>query len=109
MVRSLPKPPEHLSSASQTLWRSVIEDYELEPHHLELLRLALEALDRCEQARRLIEEEGPVFRDRFGCPRPHPRVAIERDSRIAAARLWRELDLEGEPMPDPRMPRRPQR
>jgi hypothetical protein len=95
-----------LSASSQRLWRRVLEDYLLEDHHRELLRLALESLDRCEQARKVLAREGITYRDRFGAPRPHPCVGIERDSRVAAARLWRELDLEGEPLPDPRMPRR---
>ncbi len=57
----------------------------------------------------LLETEGLVFRDRFGTPRRHPAVGIESENRIAFARLLRELDLEGTPLPDPRPPRRGRR
>ncbi|HEU4973580.1 MAG TPA: hypothetical protein VFT50_00720 [Baekduia sp.] len=69
-----------------------------EPHALRLLTLALEASDRCEQARRAIAEYGLTFSDGNGNPRARPEVQIERDSRLAAARLFRELAL---PLDDP--------
>lgn len=59
-----------------------------------------------EQAREIIAKEGPVTRDRFGAPKVHPAIPIERDSRLAFIRALRELDLEGEALPDPRPPRR---
>jgi hypothetical protein len=71
----------------------VIEAYELQNHHEHLLRLACEALDRCEQARRLLAEHGLRF-EADGMPKTRPEVAIERDSRLAFARLLRELDLD---------------
>lgn len=80
-------------------------DYTLERPHLVLLQAALEAWDRCQQARALIDAEGIVVAGRSG-PKAHPAVAIERDSRLATVRALRELDLEGEPLPDPRPPRR---
>lgn len=98
--------PKHLSVASKRLWRGVVADYELDPHHLEVLRLALEARDRCEEARQILEVEGVTYVDRFGAPRKHPAVAIEENARLQCIRAWRELDLEGEPLPDPRLPRR---
>jgi phage terminase small subunit len=98
----LPEPPKHLSAASRRWWADVVSNFELESHHLKLLALAAEALDRTEQARAQIEKEGMTVAGRFG-PRTHPAVAIERDSRLAFARLLRELDLDVE-LPAERRP-----
>jgi phage terminase small subunit len=94
-----PTPPAHLRPDTRAWWREVVARYELEPQHLRLLRLAAEAWDRANQARRILAKRGLTYRDRFGQPRARPEVAIERDARMAFARLLRELDLEGEPNP----------
>jgi len=104
MSKSAPKPPAHLSAATRRWWSSVAADFELEPHHLRLLTLAGEAWDRCVQAREQVALEGIMYRNRFNEPRPHPAVAIERDSRLAFARMIREIGLDGTPDPDPRPP-----
>lgn len=90
------RPPQHLKPTTRKWWTSVVRDYELEPHHVRLLTLAGESWDRCEQARNAIDEHGLTFTDRFACPKARPEAAIERDSRIAFARLLRELDLDVE-------------
>jgi phage terminase small subunit len=56
--------------------------------------LAAESWDRCQQARQAIQKHGLTFDDRFGTPKARPEVAIERDSRLAFARLLRELALD---------------
>ena len=100
------KPPSHLKPVTAKWWRSVTTDFDLEPHHLRLLTLAAEAWDRGQQAREVIDREGMTYTDRFGCPKPRPEVAIERDSRIGFARLLRELALDGVDGPEaPRAPR----
>lgn len=83
-----------------------MDDYQLasEPHAVRTLVLALEASDRCEEARRQLAEHGAVFEDRFGQPKTSPWVAIERDSRLAAVRCFRELSLDVE-YTDARPPR----
>lgn len=89
--------PQHLKKKTRQWWRQVVQDYYLEPHHIRLLTLAGEAWDRCEEAREILAMEGLTYEDRFGQPRSRPEVAIERDSRLAFARLLRELDLDVEP------------
>ena len=90
------KPPRHLKLATRRWFAEVCTTYELEAHHVRLLTLAGEAWDRCTQAREALGE-GLTFTDRFGAPHARPEVAIERDNRLAFARLIRELDLDIEP------------
>jgi len=99
------KAPEHLTKASRTWWSGIAAEYELEDHHLRLLTLAAEAWDRGQQARETVAECGAYYMNKAGEPRSHPGVSVERDSRIAYARLVRELDLDGYPEPDTRLPR----
>jgi hypothetical protein len=47
-------------------------------------------------SRELLQRDGLVIEGREGGTRPHPAAAIERDSRIAFARLIRKLDLDVE-------------
>lgn len=101
----IPRPPRHLSTATTKWFRSVVADFDLADHHLHLLTLACEARDRAEQARIILEKEGVTILDRFGVPKAHPAVAIERDSRIAFARLLRELGLSDGDAEAPRPPR----
>lgn len=88
--------PRHLRPETARWWRQVNEDYALEPHHIRLLTLAAEAYDRCAEAREQLEKDGLTVPTGSGGLKPHPCVAIERDARIAFARLIRELDLDFE-------------
>src|SRR5688500_15360653 len=96
MRKKAPKPPAHLREATQSWWRTVVAEYDLEQHHLRLLQLAAEAWDRAEQAREILAREGLTYRDRSTAPPARPDIAIERDSRIAFARLLRDLALDVE-------------
>jgi hypothetical protein len=99
-----PRPPMHLQPMTRRWFASVVESYELEPHHVRLLQLAGEAWDRCNQARAALVD-GLTYLDKSGAPHPRPEVAIERDSRIAFSRLIRELDLDADvPGPPSRPP-----
>lgn len=95
--------PDGLSPATAAWWRQVNREFVLEPHHLKLLTLAAQALDRVYEAREILAREGLVYLDRFGSPKARPEAAIERDARLAFARLLRELDLDCV-APDPSRP-----
>jgi len=90
----LTEAPDHLSLESKRWWCQVQEQWILEDHHIRLLTLSAEAWDRCQQAREILDKEGLVVLDRFKQKKVHPCVSIERDSRIAFARLLRELALD---------------
>jgi phage terminase small subunit len=97
-----PRAPVYLRPQTRKWWSTVLRDFDLDEHHVRLLTLAAEVWDRVQEAREAIAVHGSVYEDRFGQPRARPEVAIERDGRIGFARLLRELDLDGEPGPDPR-------
>jgi phage terminase small subunit len=98
------KPPNHLSATARKWWASTAATFELEAHHLHLLTLAAEMLDRAAQARAVLDKLGLTYEDRFGAPRARPEVNAERHAKIAFARLLRELDLDGEPPPSTSRP-----
>jgi len=86
--------PKHLRPSTRRWFRDVIAEYDLEPHHVRLLTLAGEAWDRGQQARAEIDRYGLTYTDGNGLPRTRPEIAVERDCRVAFARLLRELDLD---------------
>jgi len=95
MIRqSKPVAPKHLKEATRKWWLLVLEEYELEEHHVRLLTLAGESWDRCQLAREALADLGMVYNDRFGQPHARPEVAIERDCKVSFARLIRELALD---------------
>ena len=57
----------------------------------------MEAWDRAQAARAQVDAEGLTLLGQGGVSRAHPCIAIERDARLAVARLVRELDLDTEP------------
>lgn len=96
-VQSRFSPPNHLRPDTGAWWQSVAAGYALEAHHVRILTLAAEAWDRGQEAREAIAKHGAVYVDRFDQPRARPEVSIERDARIAFARLVRELALDLDP------------
>ena len=93
-MTTAPEPPAHLRPETADWWRAVLADYELEGHHLRLLQSAAETWDRLQQAREMIDRDGLTIATGDGGLKAHPAVAIERDARLAFARLVRELDLD---------------
>jgi P27 family predicted phage terminase small subunit len=103
MKNSPLKAPAHLRPDTRAWWQSVHQDYDLGEHHSRLLTMACEAWDRACQAREILAKDGIVIGGREAAARPHPAVAIERDARIAFARLVAQLNLDTEAPADPNM------
>ena len=91
------KPPSYLKAATRDWFQHVLAEYSLEQHHFRLLVLAAEAWDRGQEARQAIKRNGITYVDRFGAPRKRPEISVEAESRIAFARILRELDLDVDP------------
>lgn len=96
-------PPRHLSASARAWWKKLTADYEIGDAAGELLlTTALEAFDRLQEARKAINRDGAVVKDRFGQLRSHPAVTVERDARsgmVTALRALRlEVALEAEPV-----------
>ena len=100
-----PQAPKHLSAEAGKVWRSVATQYEMEERHRLILTTALEAHDRMREAQRAIERDGAYVEGRFGL-KAHPGLAVERDSRLAMMRAFRELGLDLEEPAAPRPPSR---
>lgn len=92
-----PSAPAHLAPETGAWFVSVMTDFALEQHHVRLLTLACEAFDRCTEARELLARDGLTISTTDGGMKAHPAIAIERDCRLAFARLVRELDLDVDP------------
>ena len=74
------KAPVHLKPHSAAWFDGVMSVFELAPHHVHLLTLACDALDRGAQAREALSTNGITYIDARGFPKARPEVAIERDA-----------------------------
>lgn len=85
------------STDARRLWRRTVDEFDLQEHHLALLEQACKCVDRLVEARDVLDRDGITTTDRYGAQKQHPAIAVERDSRIALARLVRDLGLDVEP------------
>ncbi|RWE46903.1 MAG: hypothetical protein EOS79_11035 [Mesorhizobium sp.] len=99
------KIPRHLTAKTRKFCARILEDFDLERHHFEILCRTAEAMDRADAARDLVTKDGLTVVDRYGTPKAHPAVAIERDARTAVLRGLRELGLDVDASEAPRAPR----
>ncbi|HEY9562663.1 MAG TPA: hypothetical protein VIR30_02735 [Nocardioides sp.] len=77
-----------LAHAGQSLWRSIVDDYDLERHEELLLLQACRTVDMLEELETCVSRDG-VMRD----GKAHPGVVEMRQQRIALARLLAALRL----------------
>jgi P27 family predicted phage terminase small subunit len=93
------RPPKHLSIPARTLWKALTTEYQIhDSGGLAILTAGLEAYDRAQTAKALLDTEGPVVVDRWGQQKTHPAASIERDSRAQWLRALQQLCLDVEPV-----------
>jgi P27 family predicted phage terminase small subunit len=91
-----PAAPKHLRAGTRKWFKTVVEEWDLEDHHIRILTLAAEAWDQTQLCRETIQQDGQTYTDRFGQPKERPEISIMHNARIAFARLVRDLDLDFE-------------
>lgn len=101
------RPPTYLLKEGRQFWSKTLKEFDLvEAHDLERLEHACHCLDRLAEARAEVDKEGPYFVDRFGQPKEHPSLKVERDNKVLFIRIIRELRLDlDQPEEHPRPPR----
>ena len=92
-MTSKPRPPAGLAPAGRRFWSAVVAEYEMGPAQLEILRVTCECRDRLEEARAVLAKDGAYLATKSGQLRPHPALAVERDSRVGFLRGQRELGV----------------
>jgi P27 family predicted phage terminase small subunit len=97
--------PRHLSRDARQLFTAIVDEYELEPHHLAILITSLEAFDRSCQARDLVVGSGILIKGRLGDIRVNPAVAIERNARTQFLAGIKALGLDLEALTPPKQRR----
>src|SRR5262245_48110765 len=96
----VPPAPRGLSAAARKWWARINETYILDDGSRLILESAMQSLDRWQEAKKLVDEEGLVVRDRFNQPKPHPATLTERDSKALMVRSLKSLGLDLEPLHD---------
>lgn len=86
--------PKHLRGEGKALWTRLRADYVIDDAGgLTILRTICEAQDRIAEMRAVVDKEGAFVADRFGQKKPHPALAVERDSRMTLIAGFRALRL----------------
>jgi hypothetical protein len=95
-----PKPPKSVSPAAKKIWRELTTEFAIDDAAgLRILADGLESWDRAQQCREAIGDDLVVM-DRYGSPKPHPLLTLERDYRDAWLRALKALNLDVEPTRD---------
>jgi P27 family predicted phage terminase small subunit len=87
--------PPHLSKEAKAKWKKLTKEYGIsDAGGMEILRAGLEAFDRAQSSRILIDKVGLVVKDRFGAVKQNPLISCERDARAAYLQALKQLCLD---------------
>ncbi len=87
-------PPDHLLRRSQKLWSEIVPRRARSPERLALLLVGLEALDRANTVKEILEAEGLTTKMKTtGAVHAHPLLKIEREGVQVFIKCWSQLGL----------------
>lgn len=89
------KPPSDLArnGRGRRLWNFVTAQFDLERAEVELLHEAARTLDRIDELRAQVDEDGAMTRGSTGQPVLHPAIGEERLQRGLLARLLGQMRI----------------
>lgn len=93
MAERKPVTPRGLQSAGRRLWRSIIDDYDLEVHEESLLLQAARTADRLDRLAEEAASNGVTVINARGDQVPHPALTESRQQSLTLARLLASLRL----------------
>lgn len=96
------KAPGHLSDEASGIWKQINNTWDLKnsPDALLILRTGLEAFDRLQQARKILDTEGVTVNTKTAAGdlkiQKHPALEAEKAARAGLLQAFRMLGLEFE-------------
>ena len=92
--------PDYLTDESKNIWDALHKSFTLKEHHDIVLKTALEAYDRLQQARQIIDKDGAVIEAHNGYYQKNPMLQIEKEARSGFLAAWKALNIDIEPPKD---------
>lgn len=93
VMLSKEKPPTGLSAASRSLWKGIIDRWDLRPDELTVLERACRAADAASDLRKVVDREGLTVLGSMGQTVVHPALQEARQQDALATTLLRSLRL----------------
>lgn len=87
--------PEGLGEYGSRLWIRLTQEFKItDAAGLALAEQAARCTDRIEEARAIIARDGILSLDRYGSPKAHPLLDVEKCTRTSLVNVLRALNLE---------------
>lgn len=90
--QSRPRMPAGLSGSGRSLWRSTVDEFELDEHELALLREACRTADSIDKLQAVVDRDGVLNESPQGV-RAHPALVELRQQRLAFTKLVNALAI----------------
>jgi phage terminase small subunit len=87
------KPPKGLQKGGKTLWKQVLNGWEVPPEQYQVLENCCKSQDRIDTLQAQLKKEGMTVKNRFGVVIAHPSASLLRAEIANFGTLYRLLCL----------------